>query len=344
MGSTGRVFVRGITSEKYGLGDFRAAQRAAPRVRSDEIVVDDASVGHSGDSKDSRTWWRLGPGDDPFLTQNLQVHFVELPPGKSNHGHGHQNEALFYVLEGTGYEIHDDKRYDWSKGDLVVVHNDSVHRHFNASDTERAVCLVVKAKCTWMFLGLIQQGRSGPIGNEVEFGPRVDWTQTWSPGIEERKKVVKPDDGPWELTPEGHIRVLASKEREDVRVNSVDVNEQEIPSGSRSGKHWHMADEILYVISGRGYSLHWDVEAEIAEKYYARIAKEPTRHDFQAGDVVYVPQNTVHQHFNASADEPLMLLSAQNRLIKLLGYDNVVYLENAPEFEAGSVPAGAVRG
>jgi quercetin dioxygenase-like cupin family protein len=343
VGSKGRVFVRGITSEKYGLGDFRAAQLAAPRVRGDEIVVDDASVGHSGDSKDSRTWWRIGPGDEPFLTQNLQVHFVELPPGKSNHGHGHQNEALFYVLEGTGYEIHDDKRYDWSKGDLVVVHNDSVHRHFNASDTERAVCLVVKAKCTWMFLGLIQQGRSGPIENEDAFGPRADWSQLWSPGIEERKKVVKPDDGPWELTPEGHIRVVASKERTDVRVNSVDVNEQRIPAGSRSAKHWHMADEVLYVISGSGYSLHWEVEAEIAEKYYARIAKEPTRHDFRQGDVVYVPQNTVHQHFNASSDEPLMLLTAQNRLIKLLGYDNIIYLENSPEFESGAVPADAAH-
>jgi quercetin dioxygenase-like cupin family protein len=341
MGSKGRVFVKGITSEKYGLGDFRAAQLGAPRVRGDEVVVDDAAVGHSGDSKDSRTWWRVGPGDEPFLTQNLQVHFVELPPGKSNHGHGHQNEALFYVLEGNGYEIHDDKRYDWSKGDLVIVHNDSVHRHFNASNTERAVCLVIKAKCTWMFLGLIQQGRSGPVENEGAFGAREDWSKVWTEGIEERKKVVKPDDGPWQLTPEGHVRVLASKEREDVRVNSVDVNEQEIPAGSRSGKSWHMADEIVYVISGSGHSLHWEVEAEIAEKYYARIANQPTRHEFTAGDVLYVPQNTVHQHFNSSDDEPLMLLTAQNRVIKLIGYDNVVYLEEAPEYRDRELAAAS---
>lgn len=344
MGSKGRVFVRGVTSARYGLGEFRAAQLAAGRVRGDEVVVDDASVGHSGDSKDSRTWWRVGPGDEPFLTQNLQVHFVELPPGKSNHGHGHQNEALFYVLEGTGYEIHDDRRYDWSRGDLVVVHNDSVHRHFNASDTERAVCLVVKAKCTWMFLGLIQQGRSGPIENEGAYGPREDWSQLWSPGIEQRKKVVKPDDGPWRWTPEGRVRVLASKERTDVRVNSVDVNEQEIPPGSRSAKHWHMSDEIVYVISGAGHSLHWEVEAEIAEKYYARVAKEPTSHSFKTGDILYIPQNTVHQHFNGSDTEPLMLLTAQNRLIKLIGYDNVVYLEEAPGYRREEVAAASKSG
>jgi hypothetical protein len=35
----------------------------------------------------------------------------------------------------------------------------------------------------------------------------------------------------------------------------------------------------------------------------------------------------VHQHFNASEDEPLVLVSAQNRLIEHLGYDQVIQLE-----------------
>ena len=330
MGKDGRTFVRGIVSPKYGLADYRRRQLEAPRVRGDEVVVDDATVAHSGDSKDSRTWWRLGPGDEPFLTQNLQVHFVELSPGKSNNGHGHQNEAIFYVLEGRGYEIHDDARYDWEAGDTVIVHTDSVHRHFNASADERALCLVVKAKSTWMFMGLIQQGRSGPIENEERFGPRVDWSQVWTPGSDRLKKVVKPGDRNWDLTPDGRVKSILSK-GDDARAWSVDLYEQQIPAGSRSAKHWHMADEVVYVLSGTGYSLQWEVEAEIAERYYARIAKGATRHEFAAGDILYVPQNVVHQHFNASSDEPLRILSAQNRLIKYLGYESVVYLEDAPE-------------
>ncbi len=336
MGKEGRVFLRGMSSEQYGLKEFRQAQLEAPRVRNDEIVVDDASVGHSGDSKDSRTWWRIGPGDEPFLTQNLQVHFVEIPPGKSNHGHGHQNEAVFYILQGSGYEIHDDQRYDWEAGDLVVVHTDSVHRHFNDGD-ETAKALVMKAKSTWMYFGLIQQGRSGPIEREEEFGPREEWGRVWTPGVDEKKKVVKPSDTVWETTRDGKIRVLCSKDTPDVRVFSVDVFEQEIPAGSRSAKHLHMADEVFYVLSGSGHSLHWEVEAEIAERYYARVANEPTQHEFTEGDTLYVPQNTVHQHFNANDDEPLRLVSVQNRLIKYLGYDNVVYFEDAPEF-AGAAP------
>ena len=83
--------------------------------------------------------------------------------------------------------------------------------------------------------------------------------------------------------------------------------------------------------------------AEIAERYYARVAKEATRWTFGADDTVYVPQNHQHQYVN-TGDEPLRLLVAQNRLIKYLGYDSVVYYEDAPEFSqaaGAAVAAGA---
>ncbi|HET7700058.1 MAG TPA: cupin domain-containing protein [Candidatus Limnocylindria bacterium] len=329
MSEGGRVFLRGLTSAQYGLGEQRRAQLAAPRVVRAGTVTDDAKVGHSGDSDEgmSRTWWMLGPGDDPFRTQTLHVHHVELKPGGSNHGHGHQNEATFYILEGRGYEIHDGVRYDWEEGDFAIVHTEAVHRHYNASQTERALALVIKAKAAWMYLGLIQQGRSKPFDREG-FGPRQDWSQLWSPDATSRKKVVKRADTKWEDTPDGRVRIISSAARTDVRSYAVDLYEQEIAPGGASGKHWHMADEVCYVISGTGHSLHWEVEAEIAEKYYARIANEPTRHDFVKGDVLYVPQNTVHQHI-ADGNEPLRLLVAQNRIFKHLGYDNVVHLEDA---------------
>jgi mannose-6-phosphate isomerase-like protein (cupin superfamily) len=330
MGKKGRVFVRGLTSETYGLGHFRQQQLAVERVRDDSVVVDDAKVGHSGDSEQSRTWWRIGPGDEEFLTQTLQVHFVELPGESSNHGHGHQNEAAFYILEGAGYEIHDDQRYDWEKDDLVFVHTDSVHRHFNPYP-EKAVALVVKAKCSWMFMGLIQQGRSGPVENEERFGPREDWSQIWTPGVLDRKKVIKPSDCTWETTQLGRVRVMNAPERTDARQFSVDALELQVPAGGRSGKYWKMADEVHYILEGEGYALMWEVEAEIAEKYYARIAKEPTRHEFKTGDTVYVPQNHVCQIFAADGT-PLRVLSFQNRLFKHLGYDTVAYLEDAPEY------------
>jgi mannose-6-phosphate isomerase-like protein (cupin superfamily) len=338
MGELGRVFVRGLTSMTYGLEEFRRRQLGAARVRDDTVVVDDARVGHSGDSAKSRTWWRIGPGDEEFLTQTLQIHFVELPPRSSNRGHGHQNEAAFYILEGAGYEIHDGQRYDWRKDDLVFVHTDCIHRHYNPYD-ERALALVMKAKCTWMFLGLLQQGRSGQFEREAEFGPREDWSRLWTPGVASRKKVIGVQDTTWEQTPLGRVRVMSGLERTDARVFSVDVFELAIPPASRSGRYWKMADEVYYVLDGRGHALHWEVEAELAERYHARIAKEPSRYEVKQGDTLYVPQNTVVQLF-AAEDVPLRLLNVQNRVFKHLGYDAVHYFEPAPTYDAEAARAG----
>jgi mannose-6-phosphate isomerase-like protein (cupin superfamily) len=326
----GRVFVRELTSMTYGLGKHRQQQLAVDRVRDESVVTDDGSVGHSSEKGKGHTNWRIGPGDEDFLTQTINVHFVELKPQSSNSGHGHQNEAAFYILEGRGYEVHDDQRYDWAKDDLVFVHTDSVHRHFNPYD-ETARAIVVKAKSTWMFMGLIQQGKSGPIENEERFGPRVDWQDIWTPGVLDRTKVITPADTEWEDTPLGRVRVMCSPEREDARIFSVDAFELDIPAGGRSGKYWKMADEVYYVLEGAGYALQWEVEAEIAEKYYARVALEPNRYDFKKGDVLYVPQNHMCQVFAADGT-PLRLFNAQNRVFKHLGYDNVKFLEAAPTY------------
>ena len=94
------------------------------------------------------------------------------------------------------------------------------------------------------------------------------------------------------------------------------------------------------MLEGEGHSLHWEVQEEIAEKYYARIATTPTRYEIKKGDTLYVPQNTVVQHVAADGS-PLRLLASQNRVFKHLGYDRVHYFEDAPEYtaELSSVPA-----
>ncbi len=328
MSDEERVFLRGISSDQYGAAEFRRMQRASPRVVKGGWKLDSYRAGYGDHGKGSVATWLVGPGDEPFLTQTLQAHFVELAPGGVNAGHGHQNEAFFYILEGKGYDIHDGKRYQWEKDDVVIVHNDSAHKHFNASQTERALALVLKAKAAWMFLGLMQQGRGGPA--EAGFGPRQDWGRLWSPGVQQRKKVIKPSDTKWETTREGRVRVITSAALTDQRAHSVDLYQQEIAPRSRSPRHWHMADELVYVMAGHGHSLHWDVEAEIDDRYYARIATSPSRWDIAAGEILYMPPNTVHQHY-CDGDEPLLLLSAQDRLFKLLGYDSTAYLGDVPE-------------
>ena len=298
----------------------------------------DKGVAHSSGTKQARTHWRIGPGDEEFLTQTLQVHFVEIDGGGRNKGHGHQNEAAFYILQGAGYEIHDGQRYDWKKDDFVFVHTDSVHQHFNPY-SETAVALVVKAKCTWMFMGLLQQGSGGPIDRPEEFGPREDWSAIWTPGVLERAKVIGVEDTVWTDSELGRVRVLTSPTTDHARLFSVDAFEWAVEPGGHTARYWKMADEVLYALEGGGYSLHWEVAAELADKYYAHIAHTPTRHDLEQGDIVYVPQNTVAQHFAADGT-PLRLLSFQNRVFKHLGYDAVRVLPDQAT-EAGREPVSA---
>ena len=148
-----------------------------------------------------------------------------------------------------------------------------------------------------------------------------------------RLKVVKPADMPWEDSPQGRLKHVCNAQM-DVRVNSIDAYLQELPPGSRSGKHRHMADEILYVLEGRGYDLHWDVDVELGTVYEWKVAQAPSRWEWAEGDLVYIPPNTVHQHHNADPERPARFISAQNRMFKHMGYDDIEQLEPAPEWTA----------
>jgi quercetin dioxygenase-like cupin family protein len=320
-----RVFVRAVESSRYTLTEQQREMRASvPRLLRPTLGAGT-----------SENWNILQPGDEPFRSQSLHVHFVTLGPGQRNEGHGHQNEAFFYILEGgRGFEMHDGVRYDWEVGDAVAVHNDSVHWHNNAETDRRAVAIVMKAKPTWLFLGLWQQGQLGtaPDPSDKRWGPRTEWAVARAPEDVALPKVVKPGDTPWEWTAHGHIRWLAA-DHVPFRIKATDAYLQEIPAGSRSGKRWQMGDQVIYVIEGEGYDLHWDVEVEISDQYYAHIETEPTQWHWRAGDVIWVPQNTVFQHFNTGTT-PVKLLVGSNRLFKKLGYQRVVDFELAPEFAA----------
>lgn len=115
----------------------------------------------------SRDWqWKGGPQffDKPIvnpqrtdIAQSIETHLSVIAPGGTGQRHGHMNSALFYVISGKGYDIHDGKRYDYEAGDIIIVENGCVHQHFNASDTEDLVCLVMKAKPLFLFMHMLFQ-------------------------------------------------------------------------------------------------------------------------------------------------------------------------------------------
>jgi len=148
-----------------------------------------------------------------------------------------------------------------------------------------------------------------------------------------RKKIVRPEEMPWEMSRQGLLKHLLN-EQMNTRMETVDAYMQIIPPGSRSGKHRHLAEECLYVLEGQGYDLHQDCDVEITDTYHWIPMPEVKRFEWEAGDVIYIPPCTIHQHFNADPSRPVRLISAINRIYKNSGLNDLEQIEDAPEYDA----------
>jgi quercetin dioxygenase-like cupin family protein len=143
------------------------------------------------------------------------------------------------------------------------------------------------------------------------------------------KSVVKAEDMVWEETPQGLIRHMVNDQM-GTREPCLDIYQQWLKPGQASGKHRHASEELLYVIEGSGYDLHWDVTFSCTEEFEWSWADEPRRFDWKAGDFVYVPPWTLHQHFQAGEDDA-RFISTTSRIVKLLGFDWWEQVEDAPK-------------
>jgi len=164
-----RVFVREMSGE-YSLKEELSRLRSQPRV-----VKSADRVFTAGPQTFSKHY--MEPEDG--MGQTLHMHLEEYSPGGKSQMHGHVNEAIFYILDGHGYEIHDGIRYDWKAGDIAIVHNNCVHQHNNADDHKPARALVIKTKPMYMFMNMLFQKRvtprpSEPTATQGDFQPRED--------------------------------------------------------------------------------------------------------------------------------------------------------------------------
>ena len=109
----------------------------------------------------------IAPGAAAKITQSIESHIEAYAPKTGGQKHGHLNSAVFYVLKGHGYDIHDGRKIPWKAGDVMLVENGCVHQHFNDSETEECIHLVFKAKPLFLFMHLLLQ-------KMVEWPPDLD--------------------------------------------------------------------------------------------------------------------------------------------------------------------------
>jgi len=300
------------------------------------------------------------------MTVSEQMLFRGSKSGK----HRHFNEAVLFIVKGEGYEIHDDVKYPFETGDIVSVPTFCVHQHFNAVQETDVQVFFATAAPVCHLLGIqsteqlemhpnykFPEGAkpiNGPDGKaigyrsaegvDIRFGERntqlqkalesrqasrftgevtntYDWyRKTLTEQIDWRSSptvphVVKAKDRPWEDTPMGRLKYL-SHATVPSGLLLFDVFYQEIPPGGHSAKHRHVSEEVHKTLDGRGYDIH-----------------DGKRWDWEKEDVVFIPPNTTHQHFNSDPHKSALFLAFQSRTYYYLGHGGIEHMEDASSWK-----------
>jgi gentisate 1,2-dioxygenase len=92
---------------------------------------------------------------------DIYMQFIE---GGSRSGkHRHLSEEIFYVLEGSGYDLHWDvmfdckdefewswetepKKFEWKQGDFIYIPPYVTHQHFNGDSKNEARIMVINSR------------------------------------------------------------------------------------------------------------------------------------------------------------------------------------------------------
>ena len=158
---------------------------------------------------------------------------------------------------------------------------------------------------------------------------------------ESKLNIVAAEDMPWEHSADGLIKHLVHHKL-NTRECCVEAYMQFLKAGEHSGKHRHMWEEIIFVVEGSGYDLHWDLKFDCLDAFKWEWAPEPKAYGWKLGDFIYVPPFTIHQHV-AGDHEDVRLIVISNRIVKEMGFDWFDQVENAPGFEAVGSNGGAKR-
>ena len=174
-----RQFVRAVETQFYDYRDTWEKLRDPDNrvIKGGEIPMKSKNERLEGSQHWGKSFVRPWKG----ITQSLSMHMAELAPQGYGKKHGHQNEALMYILEGEGYEIHDGVEYKWEPGNLAVIHGGCVHQHFSEDPENPCRALIVKPKALYQFLHLLYQGTvdhspTDPAPNHPEWVPPEEYS------------------------------------------------------------------------------------------------------------------------------------------------------------------------
>ncbi|HVB06367.1 MAG TPA: cupin domain-containing protein [Acidimicrobiales bacterium] len=110
-----------------GMWDKAEEERAASRRNIHEEELQWVET-----AQDFRAALMISP-ETGFRTWGTTTMTAEIPSGGHTGAHKHGEEAIL-IVEGTGYSVIDNIRYDWKRHSVVAVPFGAVHQHFNTGD------------------------------------------------------------------------------------------------------------------------------------------------------------------------------------------------------------------
>jgi len=145
-----------------------------------------------------------------------------------------------------------------------------------------------------------------------------------------RLNVVKSSQMPLERSPDGLIRHIIN-ERMNTKECCLDMYMQIIEEGKATGKSRHLSEEVMYVIEGEGYDLHWDVRFDCDHEMEFTWEEEPKKFVWSQGDFIYIPPYCAHKRFNTGKGAARCVVT-NSRILKPMGFDWFEQLERAEGF------------
>jgi len=104
------------------------------------------------------------------------------------------------------------------------------------------------------------------------------------------------------------------------KLHQVEVTLVEIPPGKQMSPQRDLAEEMIYIVSGQGYTLMWN-EADGTK----------VRYEWKEGDLLSPSLNAWRQHFNASSSQPARYVAVSTAPLTRKMFHNTAFL-NSVEF------------
>ena len=102
------------------------------------------------------------------------------------------------------------------------------------------------------------------------------------------------------------------------RLHQMDATLVEIPPGGKQEPHRHLSEEVIYIVSGQGYTTMWKQQGE-----------EPQRYEWKAGDYLSPSLNVWHQHVNTSSEQPARYVSMTSTPLTYNLFHNPEFLSSS---------------